>query len=96
MYVQAGFLEDSPPGSVVREAVLTDPELTERQKQMLIEIYESFRKETAMARADAGELIDDQTGLSTGRGRAGLAGEPEPRGAGRPAPARDRPLHRAG
>ena len=46
LYVQAGFLEDRPPGSIVREAVLTDPELTERQKQMLIEIYESFRKET--------------------------------------------------
>jgi transcriptional regulator with XRE-family HTH domain len=64
LYVQAGFLEDRPPGSVVREAVLTDPELTERQKQMLIEVYESFRKETAMARAEAGELVDDQTGLA--------------------------------
>src|SRR5271154_4034529 len=63
LYVQAGFLEDRPPGSVVREAVLTDLELTERQKQMLIEIYESFRKETAMTRADAGELADDQVGL---------------------------------
>jgi transcriptional regulator with XRE-family HTH domain len=64
LYVQAGFLEDRPPGSVVREAVLTDPELTERQKQMLIEVYESFRKETAIARAEAGELIDDQAGLA--------------------------------
>jgi transcriptional regulator with XRE-family HTH domain len=63
LYVQAGFLEDRPPGSVVREAVLTDEELTERQKQMLIEIYESFRKETAMAMADSGAVIDDQTGL---------------------------------
>jgi transcriptional regulator with XRE-family HTH domain len=64
LYVQAGFLEDRPPGSVVREAVLTDGELTERQKQMLIEIYESFRKETAMARADAASIVDDQTGLA--------------------------------
>jgi transcriptional regulator with XRE-family HTH domain len=64
LYVQAGFLEDRPPMSVVRDAVLTDPELTERQKQMLIEVYESFRKETAMARAEAGELDDDQTGLA--------------------------------
>jgi transcriptional regulator with XRE-family HTH domain len=31
MYVQAGLLEDRPPGSPVRDAVLTDPELTERQ-----------------------------------------------------------------
>jgi transcriptional regulator with XRE-family HTH domain len=63
LYVQAGFLEDRPPGSVVREAVLTDGELTERQKQMLIEIYESFRKETAMTRADTASIVDDQTGL---------------------------------
>jgi transcriptional regulator with XRE-family HTH domain len=59
LYVQAGFLEDRPPGSIVRDAVLTDAELTERQKQMLIEIYESFRKETLIAREDA-QLDDDQ------------------------------------
>ena len=64
LYVQAGFLEDKAPGSVVRDALLTDPELTERQKQMLIEVYESFRKETAIARAEAAELDDDQTGLA--------------------------------
>ncbi|HEY2508254.1 MAG TPA: helix-turn-helix transcriptional regulator [Streptosporangiaceae bacterium] len=65
MYVQAGILEDRPPGSVVREAVLTDAEITERQKQMLIEIYEAFRKETAIARsASAGEVEDDQSGLA--------------------------------
>jgi transcriptional regulator with XRE-family HTH domain len=64
LYVQAGFLEDRAPGSVVREAVTTDPELTERQKQMLIEIYESFRKETAIARADAAEVEDDPDGLA--------------------------------
>jgi transcriptional regulator with XRE-family HTH domain len=63
LYVQAGFLEDRPPGSVVRDAVLTDQELTERQKQMLIEIYESFRKETLMARAGTAGITDDQFGL---------------------------------
>ncbi len=47
LYVQAGFLEDRPPGIGVRDAVLADPELTERQKQMLLEVYESFRKEAA-------------------------------------------------
>src|ERR1700733_7041321 len=62
LYVQAGFLEDRPPGSMVREAVMTDPELTQRQRQMLIEIYESFRKETAAALAadaiDEADAID--------------------------------------
>jgi transcriptional regulator with XRE-family HTH domain len=46
LYVQAGILEDRPAGSGVRAAVLTDPGLTERQKQILLEIYESFRAET--------------------------------------------------
>jgi transcriptional regulator with XRE-family HTH domain len=45
LYVQAGILEDRPAGSGVRAAVLTDPGLTERQKQILLEIYESFRAE---------------------------------------------------
>ena len=47
LYVQAGFLEDRPLGPGVRDAVLTDPDLTERQKQMLLEVYDSFRKETS-------------------------------------------------
>ena len=47
LYVQAGILEDRRPDSGVRAAVLADPELTERQKQVLLEIYESFRKELA-------------------------------------------------
>jgi transcriptional regulator with XRE-family HTH domain len=59
LYVQAGLLEDRPPGSAVRDAVLTDPELTERQKQMLIEIYESFRKEAA-TRVLSSELAEDE------------------------------------
>ena len=45
LYVQAGILEDHPGDSGVRSALLTDPQLTERQKQVLVEIYESFRKE---------------------------------------------------
>ena len=45
LYVQAGILEDRPGDSGVRSALLTDPQLTERQKQVLIEIYESFTKE---------------------------------------------------
>src|SRR6202162_4942631 len=42
LYVQAGILEDRPAGAGIRDAVLADPELTERQKQILIELYESF------------------------------------------------------
>jgi transcriptional regulator with XRE-family HTH domain len=46
LYVQAGILEDRPADSGVRSALLTDPQLSERQKQVLIEIYESFRRES--------------------------------------------------
>jgi transcriptional regulator with XRE-family HTH domain len=48
LYVQAGILEDRRPDSGVRAAVLADPDLAERQKQVLLEIYESFRRETAL------------------------------------------------
>ncbi len=62
LYVQAGFLEDRPPGPGIRDAVLTDPELTERQKQMLLEVYESFRKEAAdRNRAVPGETVPGET-----------------------------------
>ncbi len=47
LYVQAGILEDRAPDSGVRSAVLADPGLSERQKQIMLEIYESFRTETA-------------------------------------------------
>jgi transcriptional regulator with XRE-family HTH domain len=59
LYVQAGFLEDRPPGAGVRDAVLTDPELTERQKQMLLEVYESFRKESAAESQSRGLLLGE-------------------------------------
>jgi len=49
LYVQAGILEDRPADSGVRSALLADPDLSERQKQVLVEIYESFRKENAAA-----------------------------------------------
>jgi transcriptional regulator with XRE-family HTH domain len=55
LYAQAGMLEDRPEGTGVRDAVLADAELTERQKQILIELYESFRKEPPAAAAAAVE-----------------------------------------
>jgi transcriptional regulator with XRE-family HTH domain len=57
LYVQAGILEDRPTDTGVRSALLADAELSERQKQVLIEIYESFRKENAaIAEAQAAEV----------------------------------------
>jgi transcriptional regulator with XRE-family HTH domain len=52
LYVRAGILEDRPADSGVRSALLADPDLNERQKQVLLEIYESFRKENAALLAE--------------------------------------------
>ena len=44
LYVKAGFLDERAAGAVT-DAVLADPDLTERQKQVLLDIYQSFRRE---------------------------------------------------
>src|SRR5918997_4777796 len=44
LYVKAGIL-DEKPASAVTDAVRADPGLTERQKQVLLDIYQSFRRE---------------------------------------------------
>jgi transcriptional regulator with XRE-family HTH domain len=44
LYVQAGILEQKEASPVV-DAILADEAMTERQKQVLLEIFESFRKE---------------------------------------------------
>lgn len=49
LYVRAGFLEERPHGPV-RDTLLGDTEITERQKHVLIEIYDSFRRENEQAR----------------------------------------------
>ncbi|ADG80237.1 Transcriptional regulator, XRE family OS=Tsukamurella paurometabola (strain ATCC 8368 / DSM/ CCUG 35730 / CIP 100753 / JCM 10117 / KCTC 9821 / NBRC 16120/ NCIMB 702349 / NCTC 13040) OX=521096 GN=Tpau_3659 PE=4 SV=1 [Tsukamurella paurometabola] len=48
LYVQAGILEERPE-SPVRDALIADTAITERQKQALLEIYESFRRENETA-----------------------------------------------
>ncbi len=45
LYVQAGILDERISGAEVTEAVNADLTLSERQKQVLIEIYDSFRRE---------------------------------------------------
>ncbi len=45
LYVQAGILDERVSGSEVAAAIHADLVLSERQKQVLLEIYDSFRKE---------------------------------------------------
>lgn len=51
LYVQAGILE---PGttSEVRDAIVTDGAITERQKQVLLDIYTSFVQQNEAAREE--------------------------------------------
>ena len=58
LYVRAGILEQRHGGAVV-DAVLADPELSERQKQVLLDVYESFRRENE-ARTAAAPIEGDK------------------------------------
>lgn len=61
LYVRAGILEPSEP-SEVRDAVVNDASITERQKQVLLDIYTSFRQqnEAEAASADTPELASPE------------------------------------
>jgi transcriptional regulator with XRE-family HTH domain len=50
LYIQAGFLDHREASPVV-DGILADETLTERQRQVLLEIYDSFRRENAAAAA---------------------------------------------
>jgi transcriptional regulator with XRE-family HTH domain len=47
LYVRAGILESRSGDAEVVAAILSDEVLGERQKQVLVDIYESFRRENA-------------------------------------------------
>jgi hypothetical protein len=52
MYLRAGLL-DAKEGQGVLASIAADPDLTVAQKQSLIQIYETFRRENARAAGDA-------------------------------------------
>src|SRR5918999_6248857 len=55
LYVQAGILEDRDADTDVQTAIRTDLILTERQKQVLLDIYDSFCKENGLAGTETEE-----------------------------------------
>src|SRR5438046_5189445 len=58
LYVRAGILESRHGDPEVVAAILADTGLTERQKQVIVEIYETFRRENA-ASDDAAVDVHD-------------------------------------
>ena len=88
LYVRAGFLEQRTH-SPVRDALLADAGLSERQKQVLLDIYDSFRRENGENGSDpdavAGDVlvsdvsggIEDNDVPGRGTGRATTEGTAE-------------------
>lgn len=83
LYVRAGILDAERDGQerlregATRAVILADPSLNERQKQVLLQIYESFRKENGFgvgepaADEDGAGGTDHDTGGADGPGAAG-------------------------
>jgi transcriptional regulator with XRE-family HTH domain len=97
LYVQAGILEEQNGDARVKPAVLSDPYLTERQKQVLIDIYDSFRRSSeylvqepaAPAVPGTAESGNGGEGNSTDAAPAPAAAGPDPSGPlGTPMPRR--------
>jgi transcriptional regulator with XRE-family HTH domain len=53
LYVRAGFLDQAQADSQLVAAIHADPVLAERQKQVLVDIYESFRRENISRAGEA-------------------------------------------
>jgi transcriptional regulator with XRE-family HTH domain len=47
LYVRAGILDEAAEPTDLEVGILREPHLTERQKQVLIDVYRSFRAEQA-------------------------------------------------
>jgi transcriptional regulator with XRE-family HTH domain len=58
LYVQAGILEQREGSGAVIDAVLADEGLNERQKQILLDVYESFRRENSTQSTVEGSSVD--------------------------------------
>src|SRR3984885_13350143 len=57
LYVQAGMLEPSE-ASQVRDVIITDTAITERQKQVLLDIYASFIQQNETIREECPSKSD--------------------------------------
>jgi len=61
LYVRAGYLEPHNYGPV-RDALLADSAITERQRQVLLDIYESFCRENSKESSDSAGVGSGATG----------------------------------
>ncbi|MET9537286.1 helix-turn-helix transcriptional regulator [Streptomyces sp. NPDC006553] len=89
LYVRAGILDEKEREELeTRAVILADPSINERQKQVLLQIYDSFRKENAAeAAAAAAQAARSAEADQAGAGGTGATETP----AGAPAAAAERP-----
>jgi transcriptional regulator with XRE-family HTH domain len=59
LYVQAGMLEPTER-SEVRDAIVADAAITERQKQVLLDIYTSFVQQNEAVAVEASSVVIDE------------------------------------
>lgn len=86
LYVRAGILDEREREELeTRAVILADPSINERQKNVLLQIYDSFRKENGFdvvpdtgaevhGAADAGSRIDADAESGAGAGDGNGAG----------------------
>ncbi|MFC9650786.1 MULTISPECIES: helix-turn-helix domain-containing protein [unclassified Streptomyces] len=89
LYVQAGMLDEREREELeTRAVILADPSINERQKQVLLQIYESFRKENALDSESPEDTAASETAVTAGTGdtaeqdadTGGTGGSGRPRG----------------
>ncbi|MDT5003527.1 MAG: hypothetical protein QOJ24_703 [Mycobacterium sp.] len=59
LYIRAGILEPSESNEV-RDVIVTDTAITERQKQVLLDIYTSFCEQNEAALVQEGRQTDEE------------------------------------
>ncbi|WP_246342076.1 helix-turn-helix domain-containing protein [Streptomyces physcomitrii] len=83
LYVRAGILDEKERDELeTRAVILADPSLNERQKQVLLQIYESFRKENGSGGPETADQPPDEAAAQdrTDSGAPSGAGAPSEAG----------------
>ncbi|QHY96415.1 Transcriptional regulator ClgR [Streptomyces sp. S4.7] len=76
LYVQAGMLDEREREELeTRAVILADPSINERQKQVLLQIYESFRKENGLGTETAESTEATATAGPAGKGAGTGSGD---------------------
>jgi transcriptional regulator with XRE-family HTH domain len=70
LYVRAGMLEPSESNQV-RDAIITDTAITERQKRILLDIYASFTEQNESSREEGQTESDGDECPTPGNGSPG-------------------------